>query len=385
MSVDYDRYPARECNSRNGIPNTVARLTAGKPVKIAYFGGSITAQKGWRIASRLWLQQQYPNAAISEINAALGGTGLDLGAFRLHRDALRHSPDLIFVEFAVNDGGEPPDQILRSMEGIVRQIWCHLPQCDICFTYTLTNLHTAILQQGRCITSQGVMETLADHYGISSVNMGLEVARLEKAGKLIMKSPNKHVEQVAGESLDVNSGPTRSDRGIIQFSSDGVHPFTDTGHQLYLAAFIRAFEEMKSVGTPSAHRLPAPLHAHNWEHAQLLDLSRASLSGAEQLQPSTHPVFAQFEHMIPGLWQLQAGGRVSFRFAGTAVAFYDLLGPDGALVQITLDDQATTQQRFDAFCAWPPLAPLWIGRGLADGEHSVTAEVLPTTSTNAVF
>lgn len=98
----YDNYPARECNPRNGIPNTIGRLATGQPVRIAYFGGSITAQKGWRIASRLWLQQQYPTAGISEINAALGGTGSDLGAFRLYRDVLRHTPDLVFVEFAVS-------------------------------------------------------------------------------------------------------------------------------------------------------------------------------------------------------------------------------------------------------------------------------------------
>ena len=121
MSIHHcDNYPVRECNPRNGIPNAVARLSAGQSVRIAYFGGSITTQKGWRVASRLWLQEQYPAAAIAEINAAFGGTGSDLGAFRLSQDVLRHTPDLVFVEFAVNDGGRPPDLILRSMEGIVR-------------------------------------------------------------------------------------------------------------------------------------------------------------------------------------------------------------------------------------------------------------------------
>jgi hypothetical protein len=81
--------------------------------------------------------------------------------------------------------------------------------------------------------------------------------------------------------------------------------------------------------------------------------------------------------MIPELWRLPAGGRVSFRFDGTAVALYDLLGPDGAMVQITLDGETTRQVRFDPYCTWTRLAPLWIAEQLADGPHAVSVEVLP--------
>ena len=37
-----------ELNVRGGLPNFYQKLESGKPVKIAYFGGSITAQNGWR-------------------------------------------------------------------------------------------------------------------------------------------------------------------------------------------------------------------------------------------------------------------------------------------------------------------------------------------------
>jgi hypothetical protein len=129
------------------------------------------------------------------------------------------------------------------------------------------------------------MERLADHYGMASVNMGLEVARLEKSGKVIMKSPDRHVDQVAGEALDVEAGAARDEQGIIPFSQDGVHPYIDTGHRLYLEAFVRAFEQLKSVGVAGAHALPAPLHGQNWESAQLLALSRATLTGPSRWAP----------------------------------------------------------------------------------------------------
>ena len=50
-------------------------------------------------------------------------TGSDLGVFRVQQDVLSKQPDLLFVEFAVNDGGAAPEQIIRCMEGIVRQTW----------------------------------------------------------------------------------------------------------------------------------------------------------------------------------------------------------------------------------------------------------------------
>ena len=68
---------------------------------------------------------------------------------------------------------------------------------------------------------------------------------------------------------------------------------------------------------------------------------------------------------------------MNFRFAGTVVALYDLLGPSGGMVQIQLDDQITHQPRFDPFCTWTRLAPLWIAEELPDAPHTVTVEVLP--------
>src|ERR1700753_1944032 len=103
--------PAKECRPRNGLPNFLAKAnTAGAEIKIAYFGGSITAQNGWRPKTLAYFQKTYPAAKFSEINAAIGGTGSDLGVFRIKQDVLDKKPDLMFVEFATNDGGASPEQ-----------------------------------------------------------------------------------------------------------------------------------------------------------------------------------------------------------------------------------------------------------------------------------
>ncbi len=125
---------AKECRPRGGVPNFLARArTPGAVVKVAYLGGSITEQPGWRPKSLAYFQRTYPAANFTEINAAIGGTGSDLGVYRLKHDVLDGKPDLLFVEFATNDGGAPSLQIQKCMEGIVRQTWKSLPECDICF------------------------------------------------------------------------------------------------------------------------------------------------------------------------------------------------------------------------------------------------------------
>ncbi len=49
--------PAAQFRPRGGIGNVLTKLNAGKDVKIAYFGGSITAANGWRPKSLEWFQQ----------------------------------------------------------------------------------------------------------------------------------------------------------------------------------------------------------------------------------------------------------------------------------------------------------------------------------------
>jgi hypothetical protein len=215
-----DLLPALECLPRGGLPNFFAKLdTPGADVRIAYLGGSITAQEGWRPKTLAYFQKTWPGAKVSQINAAIGGTGSDLGVFRLKHDVLDHKPDLLFVEFAVNDGGQPPERIYRTMEGIVRQTWRAQPSCDICFVYTVTDTLIPPLYEGKFPRAASAMERVAEHYGIPSIHMGVEVARLAKEGKLILKAKKPTTDEERAKVGDK-----------MLFSPDGVHPYPETGH-----------------------------------------------------------------------------------------------------------------------------------------------------------
>jgi len=362
---------AQECRPRSGLPNFLAKAgTAGAGIKIAYFGGSITAQNGWRPKTLALFKTTYPDAKFSEINAAIGGTGSDLGVFRLKQDVLDKNPDLLFVEFAVNDGGAPPEQIFRCMEGIVRQTWKALPTCDICFVYTITEQLVPPLLDGKFQRSASAMEKIADAYGIPTIHMSMEVARLAKEGKLLWKAKLPKTDE---EKKSVGDN--------VVFAPDGVHPYPETGHELYLQAIVRSLPAMKEASkTTGPHKLPPPFIATNFENAKLLPLTEATLSsGFALLDPKTDAFGKRWAERMTTLHKgTKPGETITFKFKGTRCAIYDIIGPDCGQIIITLDDKpAQTVARFDSYCVYHRLATLIVGIDLPDAVHTVKLEIHP--------
>lgn len=363
--------PAVECTARGGLPNFLAKAnTAGAEIRIAYFGGSITAQNGWRPKTLAYFQKTYPGAKFSEINAAIGGTGSDLGVFRLKQDVLDKKPDLMFVEFAVNDGGAAPEQIIRCMEGIVRQTWQSLPECDICFVYTLTEQLSPPMLEGKFQRSASEMEKVAGHYGIPTIHMAMEVAKLAKEGKLLWKAPlpkTDEEKQKVGDKL--------------VFAPDGVHPHPETGHELYLQSIVRSMPAIKDASkTPGAHALPQPLNATNYQLAKMIPIGEATLSkGIVPLDMQKDQFGKRWADRLPALHKgSQPGETITFKFKGTRCAIYDLLGPDCGQVIVTLDETpAKIVPRFDSYCTYHRLASLMIGTELPDAVHTVKIEIHP--------
>ncbi len=367
--AEFQLSPAAECNPRKTLPNVLSKLEAGGDVRIAYLGGSITAQPGWRPKTLAWFRDQFPKANVSEINAAIGGTGSDLGVFRLQHDVLRHNPDLLFVEFAVNDGGAAPEQIYRCMEGIVRQTWRHDPNTDICFVYTLTGGMLKTLQEGHFPRAASAMERIADHYGIPSIHMGLQVARLEAQGRLIFKGAKPKTDEERAALGDK-----------ILFSPDAVHPYPDTGHQLYLESVVRSMALIRKCGEPAPHQLAAPFVADNWEAAKMIPLSRARLSaGWKRLDPRTDRLAKRFGNRLSELWKASRPGEsVTFRVRGSVVRIYDLVGPDCGQITVKIDDRpAFIRPRFDAYCTYHRLSHLSVANDLADTTHQITLTIHP--------
>lgn len=357
---EYIQQDSFDCHPRAGIGNTVEKLKAGKEVTVAYFGGSITAQNGWRPKTSKFLAEQFPDAKINEIHAAIGGTGSDLGVFRLGHDVLRHNPDLVFIEFATNDGGNSPENIWKQMEGIVRQIWKKDSRTDVVFVYTVTTATVGDYQKGKLARAAGSMEMLADFYGIPTINFGKRVAELVDAEKLVMKA---------------DSEP----EGKILFAKDGVHPL-DAGHELYLADVKAGFAAMKDL--PPIDHAPALEKVFiegNYENAKMLPIAPDMLQGEWSLLKEGEKNF-HFTNRTGEMWfSGKPGSKISFKFRGTMAKLYDVLGPDAAQVRVTVDGEKNLKPspRFDHYCSWYRLATLWCFNNEKDPEtvHTITVEI----------
>ncbi len=358
--------PAVEMTARGGLPNFFAKVKAGKEVRVGYLGGSITAAPGWRVKSLAWFQQQWPDAKFSEINAAIGGTGSDLGVFRADQDVISKKPDLLFVEFAVNDAGAAPVNILRGIEGIVRQTLKANPETDICFVYTLMDVMLKDLQGGMYPRAASTMEDVADHYGIPSIHFGVEVAKRVTDGTLIFKGTKEQVEA----------------KEPVVFSTDGVHPI-DAGHDIYQEVIARSFVILKDKGNAAGRYLTGipPLREDNWEAAKIVPISEKMLKGKWTKLNAGEPGIAKnFSNRLPVLWKAEeAGASLEFTIRGKMAKAYGLLGPDGGELEIKAGDaEPRTARMIDGFCTYHRLATQGLHASEKDGRTAIKVTLTAT-------
>lgn len=112
------------------VKKLLEKLKAGKTVYVAAIGGSVTEGGGpedyldgyaFQFAEKF--QKAFPAAKVVFDGAGLSGTPSSLGVVRYEKDvvkALGHSPDLLIIEFAVNDGDDCTGT--RGFERIIRNV-----------------------------------------------------------------------------------------------------------------------------------------------------------------------------------------------------------------------------------------------------------------------
>lgn len=107
------------------------KARSGEPITLAFIGGSITQGAGAApihlesYAYKMWdgLCKRYGKDMVKLVKAGVGGTPSELGMIRYRRDVLcngKNTPDIVVVEFAVNDAGDETGG--ECFEGLVRKI-----------------------------------------------------------------------------------------------------------------------------------------------------------------------------------------------------------------------------------------------------------------------
>ena len=107
------------------------KAQAGEKITVAYLGGSITqgSSAGDKYCyARLttdWLIEQFPDAEIEYVRAGIGATGSYIGIHRANRDVLAYDPDLVFIDFSVNDTHQYTERNVNSYDSLIHKLWKH--------------------------------------------------------------------------------------------------------------------------------------------------------------------------------------------------------------------------------------------------------------------
>ena len=134
----YNETIARSCLSTGNnvrIKRVLQQLREGKPTTIAFLGGSITQGAGAVPSQELCYAHKTYEAICEKytpdhgthvryIKAGVGGTPCQLGIIRYDRDITRDGavqPDLVIVEFAVNDEADETKGLMH--ESLIQKIW----------------------------------------------------------------------------------------------------------------------------------------------------------------------------------------------------------------------------------------------------------------------
>ncbi|MFG6413634.1 GDSL-type esterase/lipase family protein [Roseateles sp. DC23W] len=212
------------------------KLDGGDPITLATVGGSITTgyaaqpprERGW---AALLAKSLGPRVQL--VNAGVSGTDSAAAVQRLQAQVLDASPDLVVVEFSVNDQWLDPAVRGSSYEAILRKLLSAKKQPAV---VVLGLTHQG--NQPRDATD--LQLKLAAHYGLTALDFGAWMQARVAAG---------------------------TDRWAALYD-EPVHP-NGTGHQRIAQALgetLRAAATAAATTTP----LPAPLHGRAHEFTRLL-------------------------------------------------------------------------------------------------------------------
>ena len=125
----YPNFVVRDGNAAR-LERVFAKGLRGEPIVVAVIGGSITSgvrasrrELQWGAVLADWFRHAFPKSEVTYVNAGIGATGSNYAVYRVEADVCAKNPDVVGVEFAVNDGDDA--SATETDEGLVR----HLLKC----------------------------------------------------------------------------------------------------------------------------------------------------------------------------------------------------------------------------------------------------------------
>ena len=197
------------------INNTLHKLKSGESVKLAALGDSLTygwmTQYGFLDYLEILIKKKYSKSELLIFNKGVPGDTAKDGLYRVEKDVIKLSPDLVFIQFALNDAysGCTVNEFQKNIESIIVKIKDRL------------NSEIALLTSV-AIQDNG-MNKIANEFYMRIIKSG------EKF-KLPVVSVHKYWEKKIASGINHSL--------LVQY--DGVHP-TEKGYELMAEAVFELF------------------------------------------------------------------------------------------------------------------------------------------------
>ncbi|MHC4994739.1 MAG: SGNH/GDSL hydrolase family protein [Planctomycetota bacterium] len=355
--------PADYFVMRGSLQNSRLKFDREKRGRVAFVGGSITQNPGWRTMTMQYLQDRFPETEFEFIGAGIASTGSIAGAFRLERDVLRQGDiDLLFEEAAVNDVaiGHNPTGMRRGMEGVVRHARLSGATTDVVVMHFVDPAKMETYRAGVTPKVITIHESVAAHYQAPTLHLAREVTDRIDAGQFTWEGDFKNL-----------------------------HP-SPYGQRLYASSIRRLLSAAWEGDAPKAiakHKTPEPLDPFSYDGGKILPVNAAKSTGGfiviKDCDPTANGVggrtragFADVDMLVGDT----PGDSFTLEFSGRAVGLFVSAGPDAGQIRHRVD--GGEWQTFDLFTRHSPKLHLprayVLQDGLAPGAHTLVVEILAT-------
>ena len=238
-------------NNITRLKNLMKRAANGESLVIGFLGGSITQgslsstpKTCYAYLVYEWWKKSFPNAEFSFVNGGIGGTTSHYGGARAWKDVLCYRPDIVTVDFSVNDDAN--EFFEETYEGTLRRLLM-APSAPV-----VVVLNNVFYDTGK--NAQDYHNRIADHYGIPHVSIKDTIFPDVESGKIV-----------------------RAD-----ITPDNLHP-NDKGHRLVADEICKLLDSIKEelekedtegkiIETNDLASLPAPLTENAYENSSLIQI-----------------------------------------------------------------------------------------------------------------
>lgn len=178
----------------NIIENLHKRWPDNKTVNIVFHGHSVPAGYArtpvvntlgaYPHQTLVRLKEAFPNAVINVITTAIGGEQSEQGAARFEAEVLTHRPDILFIDYALNDrtiGVERSERAWRAMITQAQQRGVRV----VLLTPTPDLSENILADQGRLFAQAEMIRRLAAEYHVGLVDVYARFRELAGQGERI--------------------------------------------------------------------------------------------------------------------------------------------------------------------------------------------------------